>query len=281
MDTEGNSSLPLFYTNPVPLNIDDHQDLSLKMGFGYDFTKDVNAVPINMIEMIQVSRYYPIGFSPDANATPVAILGLRNEENLFVDESGKWQDQAYIPAYIRRYPFIFSELANSDKLTLCIDGKDELFEKGNDFPFFEKGGQPSDLSNNALEFCKSYHAAAAQTVEFSRFISKTNLLVDRKMNINIGDEKKINFSGFRIIDEKKLNDLDDALFLQIKNKGYLPFLYAHIFSGSQWQNLSYLLNTKVLSLGEKIKATDQNHKLSNFTRNKIKPITKAFENISL
>ncbi|MBI2235264.1 MAG: SapC family protein, partial [Micavibrio aeruginosavorus] len=94
--------MPLFYTNPAPLDARKHANLSLKKNFGLSFTKTVNAVPINMIEMPQVCHFYPIAFSPDGNATPVALMGLRDNENLYVDEKGEWLEDAYIPAYIRR-----------------------------------------------------------------------------------------------------------------------------------------------------------------------------------
>lgn len=237
--------LPLFYTSPTPLDAKAHAKLALKKNFGLDYTAKVNAVPVNLIEMPQICHFYPIAFSPDDNATPVAIMGLRDNENLFVDKKGQWLDHAYIPAYIRRYPFIFSEMPGSDQLSLCIDMNDSLLEEGGEQRFFEEDGKPSALSQNALEFCKSYHAAARATLEFSKMLSTSGLLVERQAEINIGGGKKISFSGFRIIDEKKLAEMDDKSFLEWRKKGWLPFIYAHLFSGAQWQRLTILLNTRM------------------------------------
>ncbi len=241
-DTQKTSQLPLFYKKPMPLDAKKHNNLSLKKNFGFNFTREINAVPVNMIEMPQISHNYPIAFSPDENATPVAILGLRDNENLFIDAQGNWDERAYIPAYIRRYPFIFSELPDSDQLTLCIDNISEIVETSTEQPFFNAEGKPSDLANNALEFCKSYHAASVQTLEFSKAIADSGLLIEREAQINISGNRRINFSGFRIIDEKKFAELDDKVFLEWRAKGWLPFLYAHLFSGSQWQNLTRRLN---------------------------------------
>ena len=99
-------------------------------------------------------------------------------------------------------------------------------------------------------FAKSYHAAAQQTVEFSKTLAQSGLLVDRQAEIAIGDGKKINFSGFRIIDEQKLAELSDADFLEWRKKGWLPFLYAHLFSGAQWQRLTGLLNERLEKEGK-------------------------------
>lgn len=239
------TQLPLFYKNPTPLDAKKHAELSLRNDFGFTFTKGINAVPINMVEMPQICHFYPIAFSPDENATPVAILGLRDNENLFLDAEDKWDTNTYIPAYIRRYPFIFSEIPNSDQLTLCIDHADEVVEKNGERKLFDKEGAPSDLAKNALEFCKSYHAAASQTLEFSKAIAQQGLLIEREAQINISGNRRINFSGFRIIDEKKLSELDDKVFIEWRAKGWLPFLYAHLFSGAQWQRLTRLLNQKL------------------------------------
>ncbi|MGH1378005.1 MAG: SapC family protein [Alphaproteobacteria bacterium] len=241
----GTSQLPLFYKNPTPLDAKKHAELSLKKDFGFSFTKDINAVPINMVEMPQICHFYPIAFSPDENATPVAILGLRDNENLFLNADNSWDTDSYIPAYIRRYPFIFSEIPDSDQLTLCIDHTDETVETDGERRLFEKEGAPSELAKNALEFCKSYHAAAGQTLEFSKSIAEQGLLIEREAQINIAGNRRINFSGFRIIDEKKLSELDDKVFIEWRAKGWLPFLYAHLFSGAQWQRLTRLLNQRL------------------------------------
>jgi hypothetical protein len=239
------ANLPLFYHDPQPLDAKKHAKLGLKKNFGLGFTSKVNAIPVNLIEMPQICHYYPIAFSPDANATPVAILGVRNDENLFLNKDGTWNGESfYIPAYIRRYPFIFSEMPGSEQLSLCVDMDKDLIEEGGEQKFFTEDGKPSPLAENALEFCKSYHAAARQTAEFSKWLVESDLLVAREAQINSGDNTRINFSGFKIIDEKKLAELPDDKIIELHKKGWLPFVYAHLFSGAQWQRLTALLKER-------------------------------------
>lgn len=243
-EQKDNRSMPLFYSNPVPLDSSVHAKLALKKDFGLDYTAKVNAVPVNLIELPQICHAYPIAFSPDENATPVAILGMRDNENLFVT-NGKWEEDLYIPAYIRRYPFIFSEMPNSDQLSLCIDLNPAVTEDGGEQRFFAEDGKPTVLAQNALEFCKSYHAAAQHTVDFGKALNQSGILVERQAEVSIGGGKKINFSGFRIIDEQKLAALPDETILEWRRKSWLPFIYAHLFSGAQWQRLTRMLNARM------------------------------------
>jgi len=235
------TNMPLFYTNPVPLDAKAHAKLAMKENYGFGYTKGVNAIPVNLIEMPQLCHFYPIAFSPDGNATPVAILGLRDNENLFLQADNSWGKNCYIPAYIRRYPFIFSELPDTDKLTLCVDMNDSIINEKGTQRFFEDDSKPSKLAEGALNFCKSYHAAAQETLKFSKALAASGILVDRETQIRVGESKRINFSGFQIIDEQKLRELDDKIFLEWREKNWLPYLYAHLMSGAQWDRLAFML----------------------------------------
>ena len=241
---KGATKMPLFYSKPTPLDPANHGKFGLKRNFDLSFAAGVNAVPLNMIELPQACHHYPIAFSPDEHATPVALLGVRDNENLFVNDKGEWDKDVYVPAYVRRYPFIFSEVPGQDKLTLCVDMNERIINEKAEQKFFD-GTQPSQLSQNALEFCKSYHAAAKQTFAFGQALAKSGLLVERVADVNIGSGKRISFSGFKIIDEQKLADMKDSDFLEWRKNGWLPFLYAHLFSGAQWQNLTHKLRQRM------------------------------------
>ena len=236
---------PLFYQQPVPLEPTRHAGLGLATGFDLGFTRTANSVPVNMIEMPQACHHYPIAFSPAEGAQPVAVLGLRDDENLFLDSENNWETNAYVPAYIRRYPFIFSELPGRDELALSVDMNQEIVHENAQQKFFDENNAPTQLVKYALEFCQSYQAGVMQTMEFGTALEQNDLLVERQVELKANDGTKINFSGLRTVDEKKLADMPDSEFLQWRKKGWLPFLYAHMFSGVQWQRLMGLFNQRL------------------------------------
>ena len=237
--------LPLFYTKPVLLDSRKHGELSLNKNIGFGFSDKINAVPVNLVEMPQIAHFYPIAFSNDGTATPVAILGVRNDENLFVNPDGSWLEEHYIPAYIRRYPFIFTEMDEGQRLSLCIDDNKDIMIKDDSNLFFDKDGKPAELAQNAMEFCKSYHAAAQQTLEFSKALTESGVLVNRQAEISVNNDQKISFSGFQIIDEERFNTLDDKTFIEWRKKGWLSGAYAHLFSGMHWGNITKIINERL------------------------------------
>src|SRR5512145_3456925 len=120
-ESEAASSLPLFYRRPAAVQSQIHLGLSVKRRVDFGFARGANAVPLAGSEFYAAQRHYPIVFTRDAPAAPLAIVGLRDGRNAYVDESGHWLAGAYIPAYVRRYPFLFAENPETKQLTLCID----------------------------------------------------------------------------------------------------------------------------------------------------------------
>jgi len=243
-DKAAASQTPLFYTKPTLITVDAHKKTGLNKDIGFGFASGANAIPVNLVEFPQLAHYYPIAFARDAVATPVAIVGVRNDENLFVNGKGEWVPNTYIPAYARRYPFILSESTGSEQLSLCIDdANNSLSAKGE--PFFDDANQPSQVSKNALEFCRSYHQAALQTQEFGKVLAAADLLVDRTAEITVKGGQRITFSGFRIVDEAKFNQLPEKTFMEWRQKGYLAGVYAHLFSGLHWGTITRMVNERL------------------------------------
>ncbi len=241
MTSSGASPLPLLYTNPVPLDAARDRDLGLRARADLGFTRSLHAVPVNALEMVDAAAHYPLVFSPDASATPVAVLGLVEKENLFLDGQGAWQQNAYIPAYIRRYPFLLATLNDTDQMALCVDQAPGVCDTASGTePFFDESGAPTPLTRGALEFCQSFHAATLATREFSAALEASGILVARSAEIPLADGTSRRFSGFRVIDPEKWAALPDEVVLTWRRQGWLAPVHAGLFSAARWDDLARL-----------------------------------------
>lgn len=236
------AQMPLFYTKPTLLDAAQHATWGLKKDMNFAFAGAANALPINLVEFPQIAHFYPIAFARDAFATPVAVVGVRDNENLFVNDDGSWKADTYIPAYTRRYPFILSESPDGAQLSLCIDDAPNIVDRQSKDPFFDANKQPTQVAKNAIEFCRSYHVAAKHTQDFGKALADSGLLVDRSADITLKNGQRISFSGFRIIDEAKFNQLPAEKLVEWRSKGWLAAAYAHLFSGIHWGTITRMLN---------------------------------------
>ena len=203
--------MPLFYTQPEVLRKDAHANLGLKKQGNYLFTKDANAVPITVSEFPMASIHYPIIFVGEERKTPVAVLSYERGKNFFVNNEGKWEDTAYIPAYVRRYPFVFMRDDANNRFALCIDRGSELIAEADDSdtvqPFF-KDGEETELTQNALQFCTAYQQEANATEQFVQILQKHNLIETRSANLTLKDGQTATINNIGVVDEQKVNDLD-------------------------------------------------------------------------
>jgi hypothetical protein len=235
-----NPSFPLFFSSPQPLEAKRHGKATVRPTDNYAFASSTNSIPVNAIEFVEICRHYPIVFAQNGDAIlPVAVVGLE-KSNYFVDKNGKWREESYIPGYVRQYPFVLLNLEEQQKLLLCIDESAPHFSttsKSGDPELFDKVGKPSPFINRALEFCKTYYQHHRITVEFGAMLKKYKLLVPYKSDAKLASGRKITLGGFQMISEKALSDLSDKDFLELRKKGWLPFIYFAIASSSNWKHL--------------------------------------------
>jgi len=236
-DTMISTPLPLFYRQPQPLQAGLHAKLSLAKQPGYGFAAGANSVPLIASEMATACRHFPIVFTEGPQPSPVAVLGLRGEENLFIDDAGQWRANTYIPAYIRRYPFIFMENADQSQFTLCADMAAENITESSENPLFDAEGAPTPLTRSALEFCREYQNQHAYTAEFCRALAGADLLVENRADVTLPDGQRLTLSGFKIIDEAKFNALPEPDFLRWRANGWLMLVYCHLISIAAWPAL--------------------------------------------
>jgi len=161
-------ALPIFYRRPRPVDRERDRGWSLQPTPDVRYARATNSVLLGAAEFARAMHSYPIVFTSTEPRVAVAVLGLDGDQNLFVGEDGKWREGNYIPAYVRRYPFIFLEQPDKSELTLCIDEGSGLLTQTEDHLLFESG-EPSQLLRNALEFCREFHQ---QTVASAAFVAE-------------------------------------------------------------------------------------------------------------
>ena len=229
-------ALPLFYRSPRPLDKTRHADKSIATKVDYSFAKATNSVPLNAVEFAFAMRRYPIVFTSATPVMPVAVLGLRSEQNLFLADDGAWAPGCYVPAYVRRYPFIFLESADKLTYTLCVDEASEMLVDGDGQALF-RDGEPSEFTESTLKFCSAFQGQAAATLEFASALKERGLLVENRADVSLKSGERLALSGFRMIDEAKFTGLADEVFLDWRQRGWLPLVYSQLLSMGNWQAL--------------------------------------------
>ena len=167
----------LFYSDVEPLSSVKHKDLYLRDDSGFAFARDVNAVPLTTVEFSKAAAEYAIVFAGEKDAlTPYAVLGLRDGENTFIDDKEVF-NASYIPAFIRRYPFVFSTYDEGKNFTLCIDTESPaLNSDGIGQRLFEEDGKQSERLSNIVAFMTEYQRQYNRTRKFCQKLQELNLL---------------------------------------------------------------------------------------------------------
>lgn len=227
-------TLPLFYQDLMPLNSRDHAGWSSKPVDAIKWAVGHHAIPLTAEEFVMAQRHFPIIFSAGDDPIPLALMGLNEGVNTFIDEDGKMIGEFYLPAYIRRYPFMLAKLSpDAEELSLCFDPTSEAIGDFKDgIPLFEGEGQPGDPVKGALEFCENFEQAGAKTQSFMQELAKHDILMDGEIAITRNDdpEKPYVYRGFKMVNEEKLRELDTEVLKEWAANGIMALLYAHLFS---------------------------------------------------
>jgi len=244
MQAQGSGeAMPMFYAAPRPLDRARDARLKVSRPSHFRFAANTNAIPLLIDEFPMAAAYYPIVFAAGPSPIPAAVVGLKNDSNLFLDQEGRWMNGAYLPAYVRRYPFILMDDPEQKQFVLCIDEKSDMLGEKGEYPLFE-GGQPSEFTKSAMEFCAALRQQGDATDEFIAALKEHNLLMPNDAQIDLRDGSRLQLSGFLVIDPQKFDALPDNVLLQWRKKGWLGLVYAQLLSSHRWQNLVDLLQMR-------------------------------------
>jgi hypothetical protein len=231
----------LFYSKPEPLSPEMHGKLGVKRMDGpFNFAKVGHAIPLTVGEFPLAAVSGPIIFVGDEKL-PIAVMGLNGGENMFVRPDGLFEPGVYVPAYVRRYPFVFANDEAGDQMVLCIDRNAEFIVEGGDMPFFEDG-QPSQYTKNCIEFCNNFEMERQRTVNFVKLLQELDIFELKTANFtptnadgSSGEPQKI--AEYFGVSEDKLNALAPEKLVELRDNGALGQIYAHLLSLVNWDRL--------------------------------------------
>lgn len=221
-----------FYQKVVALNSDVHRNLKFagsEVNFG--FARDTTAVLMAGVEFAEAAREYPIVFirGQDQQLRPVALLGVRNGENLFVDAQSKW-DAGYIPAFVRRYPFVMADGGTNGQLVVCIDESCAALNAEHGELLINAEGKLEPRMNEVMQFLQNFQQEFARTELITKQLDELGLFIQQGARFDTSAGETFQLNDFYLIDEAKFGQISDDKLPQLFRSGALGLAYLHLAS---------------------------------------------------
>jgi len=232
------------YKNPVVLNPVAHKSVKVAKLKDFKFAQEMNSVLIAGQEFMEAAKYFPIVFVRDQNINeivPIAILGLRQKGNLFVGSDGRWKEGTYLPGFFRRYPFTLADnKGEDDSFAVCVDAGFEGFDQEEGIALFNEDGKPTKELNSIVEFLRKFQTQYLATQEMIRKLDELNLFKEFSADITLPAGEKLGFKGTMMVDEKAILQIEDQEVLGLFRRGFFAWIYAHLYSLSNFRALGQL-----------------------------------------
>jgi hypothetical protein len=229
-----------FYQKPAALNREAHRNLKIDADTpNFAFAAKSNSLLLALPEIVDAAASYPVVFVGGDNGpySICAMVGLSNEQNLFLDADGNWDQGSYIPAFVRRYPFVLSSNEQEPELVVCIDESFAGFSTEKGSPLFDADGKETALLENAIALLRNFHAEMDNTNAFCKRLADLGLLIKQGFELKNNGHTHV-VEGTVIVDAEKLAKLDDATTLAMVRNGDMALVYAHLLSIRQITHLS-------------------------------------------
>jgi hypothetical protein len=220
--------------NYVPLNLERHRDLRLSSGASYQFAASLMICPVVSGEIRQIAREYVIVFPQDL-PLPHALTGIDAGTNAFVDpETGRWRGR-YVPAHIRRYPFMAAKTVTGDPsgkqaYTVLIDETAPHLGLVKGQPLFTEDGRPSQTLETVQKVLTTMQQDATMTGQMVADLDRQGLLKETKIRVQVKGKDAAGLTGFRVLDADKLMNLPPENLFRLQKSGALLLAYAHLIS---------------------------------------------------
>ncbi len=227
----------MYYEKPVLLDRDKHRKRRVTTSSSFAFARKANSLYLAGVEFADACKEYAIVFTRGANnaIVPVAMLGLRGRENLFIDDAQQWTG-AYVPAFVRRYPFVLAELTGA-QMGVCIDEAFAGLNEKKGEALFDAQGNNTPFLQNALDFLNRYQLEYKRTEAFCLRLEQAGLLREMNAKADLVDGRSFTVSGLLVVDEQKLLALPDAVALSLFRAGELHLISMHLMSLANMKKL--------------------------------------------
>ncbi len=230
---------PMFFNKLTTLDRVLHADLKLDTQSGYAFAAKTHLIPITIAEFRLVARQYPIIFSNGAIPMPFAVVGLRENTNLMVDDAGKWRWRSYIPAAVHTYPFILLPIRkDSDEVSVVIDPLAAALGDTGEALFID--GKATPILDRIVQLTSHFRAGMLSTIAFGKRIAQAGLVTPRGVELVLRDGSKFRIDNFLTLDPEKFEKLPNNIFLRWRKDGDLLAIYQYLQSMDSWSTIADL-----------------------------------------
>ncbi|ACS52035.1 MULTISPECIES: SapC family protein [Bartonella] len=241
------ANIMLFYKDITPINKVSHKNLKFAPPSDMSFAKDTHWVPLASTEYFQAALDYPILFmcaedeQKKRHYTSAALVGLSNDENDYIASDKSWKTNTYVPAFVRRYPFVLAQISNEKELSVCFDQQSGMFNEVAGTELFNSDGSISPFMEERIRFLESFKIAMEKTSEFIDALVEMDLLSQKSINVKNDKGLSAQLEHFWVVDEEKLNKLSASQLAKLHKNGFLGLIFAHLMST---HNLLKILSLK-------------------------------------
>lgn len=224
------------FKQPIPLSADTHRDLRFSPDQPFDFARETVMIPLTASELFKAAREMTIVF-PVHGGLPQALVGFEAGSNAYINDTGHWVGR-YIPAHLRRYPFVLEEIPTTEperaetgrRFGLQVDITAPHLNALGGHRLFDEQGQPTDILNRIQQILMQLQGDFERTQAMVAEIASLNLLVEQHLKINLPAGEPTVLSGFRLVDAKILAELAAERIAALHSTGALAMIYAHMIS---------------------------------------------------
>ena len=232
----------LFYSKPEPLSKETHAKLGLRrIDKPFAFAAGSQVAPLTVAEFPVAALSFPLIFAGERRQ-PLAVMGVNADANMFIEPGGGFEAGVYIPAYIRRYPFVLANDPKGEQLVVCIDRAAPMLGDLPDLAFFDAAGEPTEYTKNCMKFCNDFEVEVRRTESFIDLIKDLDLFETRTQTYtptnpdgSAGAPQTV--AEYFAISETKLKALPPEKLQELLANGAVGQIYAHLMSLLGWDRL--------------------------------------------